>query len=400
MIAAPKPENEKERIAALYEYNVLDTISEKDYDDITQIAADICDMPISLISIIDHDRQWFKSHVGMDETETHRDIAFCAHAILDPSELFIVNDVEKDERFHDNPLVTGPHSIRFYAGIPLLSDSGYPLGTLCVIDKKPNTLSAAQKATLKALGRQVVANLEAHKANLELQAQKAQLEELNRDLNRFAYVVAHDVKSPCSSLAMGVAYLKDVYANVIDADGVAFLNEMEATAKSAIAMVDGILKHTQTVNTADIVKEHFTFGNIMDEVKKLIAIPAEFVFGINNREFGLYTSRYMLLQILLNLSTNAIKYNDKWHGEIEFSVEDTGPSYMFSVKDNGRGISKEGQQHIFELFATLGVEDRYNNKGSGIGLTTTKRLIQKLGGEITIQSHPGVGSTFIFTISK
>ncbi len=400
MQAAPKPVNEKERITALYEYNILDTISEKDYDDITHIAAEICDMPISLISIIDEDRQWFKSRVGMDDTETHRDVAFCAHAILDPSELFIVNDVEKDERFHDNPMVTGPHSVRFYAGIPLLNNSGFPLGTLCVIDKKPNSLSAEQKATLTALGRQVVATLEAHKANLELEAQKAQLEEMNRDLNRFAHVVAHDVKSPCSSLAMGIAYMKDVYAKEIDADGLAFLDELEATAKSAIAMVEGILRHTRTVNAGEIAKEHFTFGTIMDEVKKLVAIPAEFTFGISNREFDIYSSRYMLLQILLNLSTNAIKYNDKWHGQIEFSVEDSGACYQFSVMDNGRGISKEDQRHIFDLFTTLGVEDRDNNKGSGIGLATVKRLVNKLGGEITVDSTPGHGSTFTFTIRK
>ena len=400
MKIAPKPANEKERITALYEYNILDTISEKDYDDITYIASEICNMPISLISIIDQDRQWFKSRLGIDDTETHRDVAFCAHAILDPSELFIVNDVDKDERFHDNPMVTGPHKIRFYAGIPLLNNAGYPLGTLCVIDKKPNSLTPEQKATLKALGRQVVATLEAHKANLELEAQKAQLEELNRDLNRFAHVVAHDVKSPCSSLAMGIAYIKDVYADKIDADGMDFLSEMEATAKSAIGMVDGILRHTQTINTADIAKEHFTFGNIMDEVKKLVAIPAEFVFGINNRDFELYTSRYMLLQIVLNLSTNAIKYNDKWHGKIEFSVYDTGPAYRFSVKDNGRGISPEHQHHIFDLFTTLGVEDRDNNKGSGIGLATVKRLVNKLGGDISVASTPGHGSTFTFTIRK
>ena len=163
MKIAPKPENEKERIAALYEYNILDTISEKDYDDITHIAADICGMPISLISIIDHDRQWFKSRIGIESEELHRDVAFCAHAILNPKELFIINDVLKDERFHDNPLVTGSPNIGFYAGVPLLSETGYPLGTLCVIDKKANDLSRAQKETLKALARQVVASFEARK---------------------------------------------------------------------------------------------------------------------------------------------------------------------------------------------------------------------------------------------
>jgi len=329
MIVAPKPENEKERIAALYEYNLLDSISEKDYDDITHIAAEICNMPISLISIMDHDRQWFKSRVGLEEKETQRDVAICSHAILNPREMFVINDVRSDERFHDNPLVTSGPNIGFYAGVPLLNHSGYPLGTLCVIDKKANKLSREQKETLKALARQVVANFETRKMNLDLAAQKEQLEELNRDLNRFAYVVAHDVKSPCSSLAMSVAYLKDAYASVIDAEGVEFLDAMEETAKNAIAMVDGILKHTRMVNSADITKEHFTFGSIMDEVRKLIPLPAEFTFGINNRDVELYAPHYMLMQVLLNLCTNAIKYNDKWHGEMQVSVKDNGPDYTF-----------------------------------------------------------------------
>ena len=400
MMIAPKPNNEKERIAALYEYNILDSISEKDYDDITHIAAEICNMPISLISIIDHDRQWFKSKVGLDEQETHRDVAFCTHAILNPKEMFIINDVRKDDRFHDNPLVTGTPNIGFYAGVPLLNNSGFPLGTLCVIDKKANDLTREQKETLKALARQVVANFETRKMNLNLAAQKAQLEELNKDLNRFAYVVAHDVKSPCSSFAMSAAYLKDTYANVLDAEGIKFLDEMESTAKSAIAMVDGILRHTQMVNSSEIIKDHFTFGDIMDEVKKLIPIPAEFTFGINNKDVELFAPRYMLMQVLLNLCTNAIKYNDKWHGEVAVSVEDKGASYVFSVKDNGIGITPADHKRIFDLFSTLGLYDRYNNQGSGVGLATAKRLVQKMNGDIRIESEPGIGSTFSFTISK
>ncbi len=400
MKIAPKPENEKERIAALYEYNILDTISEKDYDDITHIAADICGMPISLISIIDHDRQWFKSRIGIESEELHRDVAFCAHAILNPKELFIINDVLKDERFHDNPMVTGSPNIGFYAGVPLLSEAGYPLGTLCVIDNKANDLSREQKETLKALARQVVANFEARKANISLVAQKGQLEELNKDLTRFAYVVAHDVKSPCASLAMSAAYMKDNYSNVLDADGIRFLEQMEDVAKSAITMVDGILKHSQMVNAQDIIKEHFTFGSVMDEVRKLIPIPAEFTFGVHNREFELYAPQYMLMQVLLNLCTNAIKYNDKWHGEVQVAVKDNGASYSFSVTDNGRGINEEDHKRIFELFSTLGQQDRFNNRGSGVGLATAKRLVQKMGGDIEINSEPGKGSIFSFTISK
>ncbi len=400
MRVAPKPANELQRIAALYEYDLLDTLPEQDYDDITQIAADICGVPISLISLIDNDRQWFKSRVGLGATETHRDLAFCAHAIREPEDIFIVSDPANDERFYDNPLVTGDPNIAFYAGIPLVNNTGNALGTLCVIDNKPRILTKAQKETLKALARQTVAHFEIRRKNIELNEQKAQMEVLNEDLSRFAYVVAHDIKSPCSSLAMSASYLKTAYGHLMDGDGMKLLNMMEETSLSAINMVEGILNHTQVVNNAEIEKEHFTLNELVQELKNVIIIPTEFSFKILNGDTQLYSSRYMLFQVLLNLCNNAIKYNDKKHGEIELLVTDEGARYSFSVKDNGRGISDADQSRIFDLFSTLGVTDRFNNKGSGIGLSTVKRLVQKMSGEITISSTPGEGSCFEFTVGK
>lgn len=400
MIAAPKPANELQRIAAVYEYGLLDTLPEKDYDDITRIAADICGVPMSLISLIDNDRQWFKSKIGIDDPETARDISFCSHAILSPEDIFIVSDPANDERFHDNPLVTGDLNIAFYAGIPLVNNTGNALGTLCVIDNKPRILTKAQKETLRALARQTVAHFEIRLKNKELNEQKAQMETLNQDLSRFAYVVAHDIKSPCSSLAMSTSYLKTAYSQVLDSDGMKLLNMMEETSLSAIKMVEGILNHTQAVNKSEIEKEFFTLSSIMYELKKVVTVPADFTLKVKNAEIELYSSRYMLLQILLNLCNNAIKYNDKEFGEITLSVSDEGTKYLFRVEDNGRGISKADQAKIFDLFSTLDVTDRFNNKGSGIGLSTVQRLVQKLGGEISITSTPGVGSCFEFTVSK
>lgn len=162
----PIPRNEARRLQVLWQYEVLDSVPEAVFDDLTELAAHICEAPIALISLVDEKRQWFKSKFGTNLSETPRDLSFCAHAILQ-SGLFIVADATKDPRFAHNPLVVSGPKIRFYAGAPLITPDGQALGTLCVLDKKPRTLSAHQKKALRLLARHVMTQLELRRRMLE-----------------------------------------------------------------------------------------------------------------------------------------------------------------------------------------------------------------------------------------
>jgi PAS domain S-box-containing protein len=171
---ATVPPGEAARIDALREYRILDTLPEQEFDDLTLLAAQVCGTPVALATLVDEDRQWFKSKVGLEASETPREIAFCAH-VIGQSSLFVVPDALADERFADNPLVTSDPHIRFYAGAPLVTPEGHALGTLCVLDRVPRELTPGQEEALRALSRQVM-------TQLELRRQSARLSRLNEEL--------------------------------------------------------------------------------------------------------------------------------------------------------------------------------------------------------------------------
>jgi GAF domain-containing protein len=177
------PSNEKRRLHVLWQYEVLDTVPEEVFDNLTELAARICEAPIALISLVDEDRQWFKAKVGTDVNETSRDISFCSHAITQ-LDLFIVPDATRDNRFANNPLVTSEPKIRFYAGAPLVTPDGYALGTLCVLDKVPRQLRPDQKQALLILARHVVSQLELRRRSRELADARHQSESQQNELQK------------------------------------------------------------------------------------------------------------------------------------------------------------------------------------------------------------------------
>jgi len=212
-MTAPLPVNEARRLLALESYNILDTSPEQGFDDLVLLASQICETPIALVSLVAGERQWFKSRIGLEAEETPRELSFCAHALLQPDDVFHVPDARTDARFSDNALVTGEQNIQFYAGAPLVTPDGDVLGTLCVLDNKPRELSPSVEKALRALARQAVNQLEMRRNLMRLSdalAVRVQVEgELRESESRFEAFMDH---SPL------VAFLKDsggryVYVN-------------------------------------------------------------------------------------------------------------------------------------------------------------------------------------------
>ncbi|MEO9892923.1 ATP-binding protein [Aurantibacter sp.] len=391
---------EKERLKDLESYSILDTISESDYDNITAIASEICGTKISLISLIDKDRQWFKSCHNLDATETPRDLAFCAHAINDPDNVLIVQDARQDERFHDNPLVTGGPEVIFYAGVPLISDNGLPLGTLCVIDDKPKLLSQSQIQSLTALGNQVMNILNLRKTKISLEKTQKTLEEKNQELERFAFLAAHDLKSPLTHINGFSQLLIKQYGDKLDDDGKEMLNLMAKSSEKLRTLITGLLDYSRSESVLSENKMQINLEELIKDINGLFSFENNMVLNLSTLLNEVSTNRAALEQVLINLVTNAIKYNDKEKVEIEIGLSDTDTHYKFYVEDNGPGIAIENQKKIFEIFNVFAKEDKFGVSGNGIGLATVKKIVEKSGGQINVKSEIGKGAKFIFTIEK
>lgn len=397
MIAPQTPANEEQRLEELRTLNILDTLPEKDYDDISKIASQICGTPVALISFIDKDRQWYKSAHGVEITEIPRGISFCAHAILNPDEPLVINDMREDARFKENPLVTEDPKVHFYAAVPLVSE-GLAVGSICVVDLKPNQLDEQQVESLRALGNQLVRLLEFRKTVLRLEESERNAVVAYDNLNEFAHVVSHDLKSPIRGMTMLAEALEEDHGDKLDEEAKNYLRLIKKSATNARELVDGVLRYSQAVHTLKDTKEEVSTKSLISEIIPKLNAPKHFNFELPEELPTLRISKVAMEQIFTNLLSNAVKYNDKLTPKVKIDYDQDGKYFNFKIADNGSGIPEKDLQNIFGLFNKGSKVSLLNRESHGVGLTIVKKLAEHLEGKVSVSSKEGEGTEFVISI--
>lgn len=428
MHAAQLPPNETKRLEALHRYEMLDTEPEPSFDDLAALAAHVCGTPAAMVSLVDERRQWFKARVGIDLAETCREHAFCAHAILTPDPL-IVPDASKDARFHDNPLVTAAPGIRFYAGVPLVTPESVALGTLCVVDVAPRSLSQRETDALAALARQVVALIQTRRLHSALNEQNQKLSEevsLRRksehalklrsheleiaqreaaeavqSRTRFLANVSHEIRTPLN----GVVGMTDLLlGTTLTNEQVEYCKTLRFSTEGLLSVVNDILDFSNLgADRLVLTSTEFDLAETVDDALNLVSDAARskelrinaFVdWDLPDKVEG---DRLRLRQILVNVVGNAVKFTAD--GEVRVNVtlgeeRDGRTRIHFKV----RGIGEHQRPRIFQAFSQVDESSSRRFGGTGLGLAISQRLVEKMEGEIGFESEPGRGSAFWFYV--
>ena len=378
-MAAPLPCNEAQRLAALRSLEVLDTPAEVEFDRIVRLATNLLGVPISLVSLVDEDRQWFKAGRGVDAAQTPRDQAFCAHAILH-DEVMVVEDARADRRFADNPLVTGSLGVRFYAGAPLTLGPDVRIGTLCAIDTHPRRVSVEQRAALADLAAIVVDELHLRMrvkqlaaARVDLRTKASALEDANTSLEHFAYMASHDMRGPIKTLInmadIGLATAQGAVRKPLN-----FI-------RGAAAELEGLLEGHRRLSRLEL-------GHIQRPTLRALMAAVEQLRGHSDKvrvltDGPIACDRNLLVQALNNLVENAERYGrggfiDVAHG----CHQDAMVIRVSNAVDEGLEVD----QRLFRPFYRLGE----GGEGSGLGLAIVDRVMRLHRGHATATCEDGI----------
>jgi signal transduction histidine kinase len=399
-VRALLPSDEEGRLAALHEARVLDTLPEDDFDDIAMLASEICGTPISLVSLVDTDRQWFKAKVGLELDETHRDQSFCAHAIHD-SELLEVPDAGADHRFADNPLVHGDRNFRFYAGAPVVLDGTHAVGTVCVIDKVPRELTGSQRRALRCLARHASVQLDLRRYARHADEIADRMRQLDRMKDSFLAGVSHELRTPLTSIR---GYLEMLQADGFDPEtSQRFLAVMQRNSDRLMRLIDDLLTVARLNDGGlELDLAELDLAELAHQVTTACRPLAEHrdvaLHNLMERPVLTRGDSRRLGQALNHLIVNAIKFTSPG-GEIV--VRGTGgdePELV--IADTGVGIPAADLPHVFDRFFRSAAADRTATPGPGLGLSIVNLIIDAHHGSIHLDSEPGVGTTVRLTLPK
>jgi signal transduction histidine kinase len=390
---AALPTGEFDRIAALYELNVLDTPPEKDFDDIVSLASTVCGVPMSLITLIDTDRQWFKAKIGTDLTETSLDLSFCAHAILG-RDLLVVPDARADARFADNPAVNVEGGVRFYAGAPLITSAGFALGALCVVDSKPRKLGLDQLQALRALARQVTAELELRRYATALAHTTERLQELERRKDDLAGLVGGELRAP---LRLMSSYLEDLGGTGSHDPELADLVG-HATAAHVRGFHD-LLDHLLSLADAGTGGEGLHMRQIdltrltQRAVESVRPIAATKQIWILNQAGGpslpIIADPVRLEQVIMHLLFAAVKYTPPG-GRVRVGTEiESGPAVRLDDLDLPDGMRPDLFAHLYYG----AIANPADAAGPDQGLAVAKRILDAHHATVALSDRPGDGTS-------
>lgn len=392
---------EQERLEVLREYDILDSAPEKEFDDITRLAAEICDVPYSKINFIDKDRQWSKSTIGLEPEprEVSRKVSVCQYTIHEPSVLEIP-DLSQDERFKDLSYVTGAPNLRYYLGAPLVTDEGYELGALCVLDREPKRLSDKKKEQLQVLANEVMARLELRRKNRHLQ-------ELNDEKVKLMKMLSHDMKSPLNG-NMGMAGLMQEMSDNLSEEDNEMLGIIEESSVQLNQMIDEVLSYSLIETRGFTLKRQLTnVEEVISGISKLYAPAAktkqiDLKFYTENLEDPVEIDKDKFEQITGNLISNAVKFT-KSGGKVSVSlIKKEQPKediLELQVTDSGLGMDQSEVDQLFEESdGKVLKKGTSGERSTGIGLTTVKYFTDLHEGEIDVESEKGEGTTFTLTI--